>query len=101
MKRDDDGNVILDTTEFTLANLIYVNRKFGKHKTGLQDRRERLEKIEKERKLQEAIEETKRLEKKQEEEKIKSQIFQEKEERGEAETVAVKTENLIGDRDQG
>jgi len=98
LKKDDDGDLILDKSEFTLANLIYVNRKFGKHKTGLQERRERLEKIEKDRKLQEAIEETKRLEKKQEEEKIKNQILQEKEEREEV-AVPVKTENLIGDKD--
>ena len=95
MKKDDDGDIILDKSEFTLANLIYVNRKFGKHKTGLQERRERFEKNEKDRKLAEAIENAKILEQKEEENRIKK--IKEKEE--EINGNVVKAENLIGDKD--
>lgn len=43
MKKDDDGQVIIDKDEFPLADLIYVSRYVGTKKTGLQIKRENLE----------------------------------------------------------
>jgi len=43
MKKDDDGQVIIDKDEFPLADLIYVSRYVGTKKTGLQIKRESLE----------------------------------------------------------
>lgn len=51
MEKDSEGNVIIDKEKFQLADLIYINRHYGKRKTGLQERRERKEKQEKELKL--------------------------------------------------
>jgi len=52
MKKDKDGNIILDKAKFPLADLIYVTRHFGKRKTGLQERREKFELDAKNRKLE-------------------------------------------------
>ena len=51
MEKDSEGNVIIDKEKFQLADLIYINRHYGRRKTGLQERRERKEKKEKEVKL--------------------------------------------------